>query len=212
MDFASCSELRPSIWIVDDDPGVLTALSRLLRATAFDVETFPSGEACLERLDHDQPRCLVLDLALPDLSGLDLLHLLQTRGIAVPVVFISGEADVQTSVTAMKDGAIDLLEKPVDSDAFLTAVMRGLAQEARWRRARERMETAVRLLERLTRREREVMAHVARGRSNKEIASDIGTSEKTVKVHRGRVMHKLGVRSAVDLFHLTARASGLAPD
>lgn len=212
MDFASCSELRPLIWIVDDDSGVLTALSRLLRATAFDVQTFCSGQDCLERLDHDRPRCLVLDLVLPDLSGLDLLHLLQTRGVAVPVVFISGKADVQTSVTAMKDGAIDLLEKPVDSDALLTAVMRGLAQEARWRRARERMETAVRLLERLTRREREVMGHVARGRSNKEIASDLGTSEKTVKVHRGRVMQKLGVRSAIDLFHLTARASGLAVD
>lgn len=212
MDFASCSELRPLIWVVDDDPGVLTALSRLLRATAFDVETFSRGQACLERLDHDRPRCLVLDLALPDLSGLDLLHLLQMRGIAVPVVFISGKADVQTSVTAMKDGAIDLLVKPVDSDVFLTAVMQGLAQEGRWRRARERMETAARLIERLTRREREVMGHVARGRSNKEIASDLGTSEKTVKVHRGRVMQKLGVRSAIDLFHLTARASGLAPD
>ncbi len=209
---ASQSESRPRIWIVDDDAAVRIALSRLLRATALEVEVFASAEACLERLEREQPRCLVMDLALPEISGLDLLHLLHTRGAVVPVVFVSGEADVASSVTAMKNGAVDFLEKPVDPDAFLSAVMRALAQEAEWRIARERREQACRLIARLTPRETQVMRQVARGSSNKEIASDLGTSEKTVKVHRGRVMQKLGVRSAIDLFHLTARASGLAVD
>ena len=193
---------------MDDDPGVRAALSRLLRATALEVETFPSAGAFLERLERERPRCLVLDLALPELTGLDLLHLLHVRGEPVPVVFVSGEGDVQTSVAAMKEGAIDFLEKPVDADALLAAVMRGLAQEAEWRRLRDRMEEAARLVDCLTPREREVMRHVAQGKSNKEIASELGTSEKTIKVHRGRVMHKLGVASVVDLVHLAEHAAG----
>jgi RNA polymerase sigma factor (sigma-70 family) len=174
------------------------------------VETFASGPAFLERLERDRPRCLVLDLALPELSGLDLLHLLHARGEPVPVVFVSGEGDVGTSVEAMKAGAIDFLEKPVDPDALLAAVMRGLALEAEWRRARDRMDEAERLLGRLTPREREVLRHVAQGKSNKQIANELGTSEKTVKVHRGRVMHKLAASSVVDLVHLTERAAGSA--
>ena len=207
---APSGETRPRVWVVDDDPGVRAALSRLLRATALEVETFASGRAFLERLERERPRCLVLDLALPELTGLDLLHLLHVRGEPVPVVFVSGEGDIQTSVEAMKEGAIDFLEKPVDPDALLAAVMRGLAQEAEWRRLRERMEEATRLVHRLTPREREVMRHVTLGKSNKEIATELGTSEKTIKVHRGRVMHKLGVGSVVDLVRVAEHAGGLA--
>lgn len=203
-------EGRPQVWVVDDDPAVRTALGRLLRTTALGVETFGSGPELLARLAQARPRCLVLDVAMPELTGLDLLHLLHELGEPIPVIFVTGEGDVVSSVEAMKGGAIDFLEKPVDADALLGAVMRGLAQEAEWRRAREGIDQAARLIDRLTRREQEVMRHVAQGKSNKEIAAELGTSEKTIKVHRGRVMHKLGVTSVVDLVHLTQRAAGLA--
>ncbi len=188
---------------MDDDPAVRAALSRLLRATALDVETFGSGQELLCRLSEIRPRCLVLDLALPEITGLELLRVIHERGEPIPVVFVSGEGNVTSSVEAMKEGAIDFLEKPVDADALLSAVMRGLAQEAEWRHARERLDTATRLLSSLTPREREVLQHVATGKSNKSIAVALGTSEKTIKVHRGRVMHKLGANSVVDLVHLT---------
>ena len=204
-------ETRPRVWIVDDDPGVRAALSRLLRATALEVETFASAQAFLDRFARERPRCVVLDLALPEFTGLDLLQLLHRRGEPVPVVFVSGTGDVASSVEAMKQGAIDFLEKPADPDALLAAVMRALALEAEWRRTRDRIDEAARLLERLTPREREVLDHVAQGKANKQIAADLGTSEKTVKVHRGRVMHKLGSTSVVDLVHLTERAAGLDP-
>jgi len=200
----------PEVWVLDDDPGVRSALGRLLRSTALVVHTFASASELLQQLEHQRPRCLILDLALPEVTGLELLHLLQSRGEAIPVVFVSGEGDVGTSVEAMKAGAIDFLEKPVDADALLSAVMRALAQEAEWRQARSRMDDAARLLTRLTPREREVLCHVARGKSNKRIAADLGTSEKTIKVHRGRVMHKLGADSVVDLVHL-AEQSGAMP-
>ncbi len=201
---------RPRIWVVDDDPGVRAALARLLRATALEVETFASAKPVLEGLGRERPQCLVLDLALPDLTGLDVLHLLHSRGEPIPVVFVSGMADVGGSVQAMKQGAIDFLEKPVDPDAFLDAVMRALAREAEWRRTRDRMDQAARLIDRLTSRERQVLHQLTQGKSNRQIASDLGTSEKTIKVHRGRVMHKLGTRSVVDLVHLAARAAGLS--
>jgi FixJ family two-component response regulator len=203
-------EPRPRVWVVDDDPGVRTALSRLLRATALEVETFASARDCLDRLPRERPRCLVLDLTLPDLSGLDLIQILHRRGEPIPVVFISGTADVGSSVQAMKQGAVDFLEKPVDADALLAAIMRALAREAEWRSTRARIDEATRLLERLTPRERQVFQCLTEGRSNKQIAGDLGTSEKTIKVHRGRVMHKLGIRSVVELVHLTARAVGLS--
>jgi FixJ family two-component response regulator len=206
---AERAEAKPRVWIVDDDPAVRTALSRLLRATALEVDSFASAQACLERLPGERPRCLVLDLTLPELTGLDLLQLLRRRGEPIPVVFVTGTADVGSSVEAMKQGAIDFLEKPVDADALLGAVMRALAREAEWRRTRDRMDDAAALLERLTPRERQVLHQLTLGKSNKQIATDLGASEKTIKVHRGRVMHKLGTRSVVDLVHLADRAAGL---
>ena len=196
---------------MDDDPGVLTAVGRLLRTTALGVETFLSGPELLARLGQARrPRCLVLDVALPELTGLDLLQLLHERGEPIPVIFVSGQGNVGRSVEAMKQGAIDFLEKPVDADALLAAVMRALAKEAEWRQSRDRIEQASGLLGTLTPREREVLGQVATGKSNKQIAAELGTSEKTVKVHRGRVMHKLGATSVVDLVHLTDRARGVS--
>jgi FixJ family two-component response regulator len=206
---AADEDVRPPVWVVDDDPAVRAALARLLRATALAVETFASASELLARMETARPRCLVLDLALPEITGLELQSLLHRRGEPIPVVFVSGEGDVASSVKAMKEGAVDFLEKPVDSGALLGAVMRGLAREAEWRQARTSLAEAVQRLAALTPREREVMAHVATGKSNKRIADDLGTSEKTIKVHRGRVMHKLGARSVVDLVHMAERAGAL---
>ena len=197
------AQSRPLVWVVDDDPGIRSALDRLLRATALEVETFASGADMLERLARVHPRCLVLDLMLPELDGLEIFRAVREQGEAIPVVFIAGEASVGCGVTAMKRGAIDFLQKPLDADALLRAVMRGLAQEAEWRWARARAEHARRRIATLTPREREVLVQLASGKSNKAIAAELGASEKTIKIHRGRVMHKVGATSLVDLVHLT---------
>jgi len=203
------SQPTPVVWVVDDDRSVRVSLDRLLRTMAFGVETFASAPEALARLDGVRPRCVVVDLAMPGMSGLDFLHILHQRGEPIPVVFVSGEASVGSSVEAMKDGAVDFLEKPVDSDALLAAVMRALAREAEWRQFRARTDDAAHLVGALTPRERQVMLQVAAGRSNKEIAAKLGTSEKTVKVHRGRVMHKLGTTSVVDVVHIAEQAGAL---
>jgi FixJ family two-component response regulator len=196
-------EPRPVVWVVDDDPGIRAALDRLFRATALEVETFASGTEMIAQLARTRPRCVVLDLALPGANGLEIFRVLRERGEAIPVVFITGEGDVESSVEAMKAGAIDFLQKPLDTDALLRAVMCGLAREAERQWVRARAERARERLTVLTPREREVLAQVATGKSNKAIAAELGTREKTIKIHRGRVMHKLGASSVVDLVHLT---------
>jgi len=200
---------RPLVWVVDDDPGTRAALDGLLRATALAVETFASGAELLGRLPHPRARCLVLELALPGQNGLEIFRLLRDQGEAIPVVFITGDGNVQSSVAAMKAGAIDFLQKPLDVDALLRAVMRGLAQDAEWRSARARSEQARQRISTLTRRERQVLVHVATGKGNKAIAAELGTSEKTIKIHRGRVMRKIGATSVVDLVRLTDSVSAL---
>ncbi len=202
-EFLAKARSRPLVWVVDDDPGVRRALDRLFRATALEVETFASGAEVHERLRHARPRCLVLDLALPGQDGLHIHRALREQGEAIPVVFITGDGDVRSSVAAMKAGAIDFLQKPLDTDALLRAVMRGLAQEAEWRWARARSDQARQRIATLTRREREVLFQAASGKPNKAIAAELGASEKTIKIHRGRMMRKLGATSVVDLVHLT---------
>ena len=196
------AQSRPVVWVVDDDPRIRVALDRLFRATALAVETFASGGEMFDRLADARPRCLVLDLSLPGLDGLQIFRALREQGEVIPVVFIAGDGSVESSVTAMKAGAIDFLQKPLDADDLLQAVMCGLAQDAERQLARARAEEARQRISTLTRREREVMVQVASGKSNRLIAAELGTSEKTIKVHRGRVMHKLGASSVVDLVHL----------
>jgi FixJ family two-component response regulator len=196
--------------VVDDDPGVTRALARLLRSAAFEVHTLQSADQLREELQHGEPDCLLMDLWLGDTNALDLLPALQQRAGHVPVVFLSGGADVHSSVQAMKLGAIDFLEKPVGDGSLLDAVIRAVARGRTWRDARTATESASRLLASLTRREREVFALVALGNANKRIAAQLGTTEKTIKVHRGRVMQKLGAGSVVDLVHL-AQQAGQSP-
>ncbi|MDR0182114.1 response regulator transcription factor [Lysobacter arvi] len=191
---------------VDDDSDVLVALGRILRSEGYEVAASRSTREFLDRYDPDVPGCVVLDLSMPEMDGLQTQALLESRGISCPVIFLTGYGDVHTSVRAMKGGAIDFLTKPVEADALVDAVARGLERDLRAReQAQEQYRVAMRFAV-LTPREREVLQHVLAGRLNKQIAADLGIVEKTIKVHRSHVMHKLGVRSVAELVRLAERA------
>jgi len=192
-----------TVFIVDDDPGVLRALSRLLRTAAYETRTFASPRDFLAKHDPSVPGCAVLDVAMPGLDGLQLQHAL--GGADRPIIFITGKADVPTSVQAMKAGAIDFLTKPVSGDDLLAAIARARQAEALARRVRSERAEIEAGLAKLTPRERQVLTRVVAGRLNKQIAGELGTVEKTIKVHRARMMSKLGVRTVQDLVRLAER-------
>ncbi|MFM0716988.1 response regulator [Paraburkholderia strydomiana] len=202
------SQPATRVFIVDDDERVRCALARLLRASGYHVESFESPEAFLDRADlASTPACLVLDLQMPGMTGLDVQRSLKQL---LPIVFLTGRGDVSTSVEAMKGGALDFLPKPVCESLLLAAIDRAL--ERACIEFAKRNETAE-LRERvnhLTRREREVMTLVLTGRLNKQVASDLGAAEKTIKIHRARVMEKMKARSIVELVRLAEKA-GLYP-
>lgn len=191
---------------MDDDAGVLKALSRLLRARGYEVQAFASPQAFLENHDASIPGCAVFDVSMPGLDGLQLQQALTAGGSQRPVIFLTGKGDIPTSVRAMKAGAIDFLTKPVNDDDLVAAIARAEKQDAGTRRANAEKDSITARFAILTPREREVMTHVIAGRLNKQIAGDLGTVEKTIKVHRGRVMEKLGVRSVADLVRLAEKA------
>jgi FixJ family two-component response regulator len=181
-----------------------------VRSVGLAVETFPTAQAFLDREPIDRPACLVLDVRLPGLSGLDLQTALGSRQDILPIIFITGRGSIPMSVRAMKDGALDFLRKPVESQELLDAIRRALARsrDALGRRA-ERDALAARLAM-LTAREREVLELVVAGMLNKQIAVELGAAEKTIKVHRGRVMKKMEAESVADLVRMTQKA-GLGP-
>jgi FixJ family two-component response regulator len=194
------------VFVVDDDAGVLRSLSRLLRSAGYEPESHGSAEAFLRALTPDASGCVVLDLSMPGLDGLALQRELSARGGALPVVFVSGRGDVPKSVLAMKEGAVDFLTKPVKGAALLSAVEKAL-DRARDRRAdRVAADELSRRFETLTPREREVLEGVAAGMLNKQIAGRLGIAEQTVKVHRARVMEKMGADSLADLVRMADRA------
>lgn len=202
----------PRVWLLGHDRATCAALEQLLRATAVEVEVFADRASVLERLEQQQPNCMVLGLGSRERLGLELLERAQGRAERLAIVLLSRATDVASSVRAMKAGAVDVLERPVDHGALLAAVVRGLALDAEWREARSRMAEVTQKLEVLTPREREVFELVATGRPNKRIAVELGTSEKTVKVHRGRVMHKLRASSVVELVHLSDQVARFPPE
>jgi FixJ family two-component response regulator len=197
---------KPTVFLVDDDPGVLKGMSRLLRARGYDVRSYASPQAFLAGHDSAVPGCAVLDVAMPGLDGLALQQALTDSGVHRPVIFLTGKGDIPTSVRAMKAGAIDFLTKPVSSDVLLEAIARAEKTDAEARRHRAELAAIEAKLATLTPREREVLTHVAAGRLNKQIAGDLGTVEKTIKVHRSRMMEKLGVRTVADLVRLAEKA------
>ena len=194
--------------MVDDEEPVRRSLSRLFRSARLPTETFVSAQAYLDRTTHDGPSCLVLDVQLPGLDGLELQQALADR--KEQIVFITGHGDVPMCTQAMKAGAVDFLIKPVDDEALLDAVCRALERSAEIRKMRAQRASARAKLERLTPREFEVLQGVIAGLLNKQIAAELGAAEKTVKIHRGRVMEKMGVTSVAELVRLT-QVAGVAP-
>jgi FixJ family two-component response regulator len=201
----------PNIFVVDDDPSVRKGLGRLLRSMGYQVQTFGSAEEFLQNAtDCHGPACLVLDVKMPGLDGLDLQKRLEQRDYVMPIVFITGHGDIPMSVKAMKKGAIDFLTKPFDEEDFVKAVKEALDKDMANRRAMNERESILERVRSLTPREYEILTYVITGMLNKQIAYDLNISEKTVKVHRGRVMGKLAVDSVAELVRL-AEKSGIAP-
>jgi FixJ family two-component response regulator len=194
------------VYLVDDEPAVRKALGRLLRSAGIEVATFGSAEEFLGALEEEAAGCALLDVAMPGLDGLALQETLARRGIDLPVLFLTGHGDIPMSVRAMKAGASDFLTKPVDGKVLVAAVRRALERGRSLARARREDAEIHRRLASLTPREREVLQGVVSGRLNKQIAADLGISEKTVKVHRGRVMEKMNAPSLAELVRLADRA------
>jgi FixJ family two-component response regulator len=190
---------------VDDDPSVLRALTRLLSSAGLEARGFPSPAAFLEAHDPATPGCLVLDVALPGLDGLEVQKALSVSDCARPIVFITGRGDIPTTVRAMRGGAVDFLTKPVNDRDLLAAVRNAIEIDRVARLAQVEMDARRQRLASLTPREREVLVHVVAGRLNKQIAADLGTVEKTIKVHRARIMEKMAVRSLADLVRVAER-------
>ncbi|HET7362781.1 MAG TPA: response regulator [Burkholderiales bacterium] len=193
------SSARESVTVLDDDVLVLRALDRLLQSAGYAVETYSSAGEFLRRCAFDAPGCIVMDLSLPLMSGLDLQHALAMVSDARPLVFISGHGTVPSSVEAMKAGAVDFLTKPVDGEKLLAAVRAALAKDHAAREQRSEQASVTARLCTLTPREREVLAGVVAGKLNKQIAAELGTAEKTIKVHRARMMRKMEVGSLAEL-------------
>lgn len=194
-----------TVFVVDDASEVRIALKRLLISAGHSVRLFESAERFLAEHDAEIPGCLLLDMAMPGLTGLELQRALIGSGIGRPIVFITGQGDVETSVHAMKAGAVDFLTKPIDDIRLFAAVDQALRRDAEERRRRSIRRMIESRLEGLTPRERQVMEQVVFGRLNKQIAADLQTGEKTVKVHRARVMLKMGARSVAELVRLAAQ-------
>jgi FixJ family two-component response regulator len=199
-----------TVFVVDDDPGVLKALTRLLQSAGHAVAAYPSPSAFLEAHDPAMPGCLVLDVALPGINGLELQKKLAKDGHCRAIVFITGEGDIPKSVQAMKAGAVDFLTKPFDDTQLLEAVDIAIDRGCTAQLANEELRMVEQCLTSLTTREREVFEHVISGQLNKRIAMELGTVEKTVKVHRARVMHKMGAASLADLVRMAEKA-GIRP-
>lgn len=187
------------VYLLDDEPGMVRALARLLRSAGFTVQGFTTPGAFLEAFQPGLESCLVLDVAMPELDGLDLQKRLTRDGILVPIIFLTGHGDIPMSVRAMKAGAVDFLTKPVNDVDLLHAVRAALI------RAAEQRDTAAAALRLslLTPREREVLEQVVTGKLNKQIAADLGTGEQNIKIHRARVMQKMEVHSLADLVRIT---------
>jgi FixJ family two-component response regulator len=193
------------VYLLDDEPEMVKALTRLLRSQQFEVRGFTSVRAFLADCQPSESACLVLDVAMPELNGIELQRHLTHKGILIPIIFLTGHGDIPMSVRAIKAGATDFLTKPVDASELVRAVRAALET------ARSRHQTIVETaaltsrLATLTPREREVMEHVVAGRLNKQIADDLGTGEQNIKLHRAHVMHKFAVESVADLVRIAER-------
>lgn len=204
------TSLAPRVFVIDDEPSVRKALERLLRSGGLAVSTCASAQEYLDQYDPDLPGCLVLDLSMPGLSGLELQQALAAKGPTPPIIFLTGRGDVPSSVQAMKRGAVEFLTKPVDEGVLLEAVRQAIEKDRVDRLQRAELADIRARLATLTPRETEVLACIIAGLLNKQTADRLGTAEKTVKVHRAHIMEKMHVRSLAELVRLTD-AAGVTP-
>lgn len=200
-----------TVYVVDDDEAVLRSTARLIRAHGWNVVTFASAENFLAAAPFKGCGCVLLDYFMPNMTGLDLQKSLADQSVEMPLIFISGHADIPVSVTAMKEGAVDFLVKPVTEERLLQALQSAIAVCAARSETSRKRNSVMSKVSRLSPRESQVLLEVIKGRLNKQIAYDLGIAEKTVKVHRARVMGKMAVGSLAELVELCVRA-GIAPD
>jgi len=193
------------VFVVDDDPHVRASIQGLLKSAGLRSECFETAEQFLQRQPPDRPSCLIVDVSLPGISGLDFQQQLKKAGLQIPIVFITAHGDIKMTVKAMKSGAVEFLTKPFDDQDLLGAVLQALAGDTVRRRAQAEENILRARYELLTRREREVMRLVVSGLLNKQIASELGTSEITIKVHRAQVMHKMQAGSLAELVRMAER-------
>jgi len=196
----------PTVFIVDDEAPVRKALSRLLRAAGFAVAAFASPSEFLAQYDPHKPGCLVLDLTMPGFDGMELQKALAHKGSVLPIIFLTGHGNVPQSVQAMKRGAVDFLTKPVNDENLLPAIRAAIKRDSVARREQAELFEIRARIATLTPREQEVLDHVVTGKLNKQIADDLGVVEKTIKVHRARVMEKMKVQSVAELVRLVERS------
>ena len=201
----------PVVFVVDDDPSVRKSLTRVMTRAGYTVQTFASARDFMARTPSEGPCCVVLDVRMPGLTGLDLQEALGGTGRPIPIVFITGHGDISMSVRAMKAGAVDFLTKPFDVASLLAAIERAVAKDVKDRGEEGRTADVLARVRRLTPRETEVFALVVTGMLNKQIAGKLGIGEKTVKVHRARVMEKMQAGSVAELVRLADRAGVVVP-
>ncbi|MGY1530975.1 response regulator transcription factor [Luteimonas sp. A649] len=195
-------DAHDTVYVIDDDPDVRDGLSRLLRAIGWDVRAYATADAFLEERPGHLDGCVLLDVSMPGMTGPELHDRMREDGNTLPVIYLTGQSTLAIGVRAMKQGARDFLEKPVDEAVLVPAIEQAITDHRTAREAQGRLDGISLRLDRLSPREREVMDHVIAGRLNKQIAADLGIAEKTVKVHRGRAMGKMEVRSVAQLVRL----------
>jgi FixJ family two-component response regulator len=199
-----------TVFVVDDDPPILKALGRLLRQAGFEVRAFLSSQAFLEEHDPAIPGCALLDVSIAGMNGLELQQALIASGCARPVIFLTAWGDIPMSVRAMQAGAVNFLTKPARAEDLIGAVRVAIEKDGAARRVHAELQAIKQRMESLTSRESEVLRFVIAGRLNKQIAGDLGIAEKTIKVHRARMMEKMDVRSVADLVRLAAKGGMVA--